>query len=181
MTVSAYTEAAIRADAIGDPYLTLVEIIAGAVTLRLTDNIDPITYGGAAYQPWRIRLVFGASGPDRQPSASLEVSNVSQAAASALRTVSDPPICNLRVVRAALAEAVTFGGEAVTWGGEVVTFGGVAGWGVRAVEMQILGLRITAVEFSAQAALCRLGPEYDFSHETFPPLRHDGRFRGLWA
>jgi len=179
---SATAREQVRSDAIGDPYLTLVEILAGAVALRLTDDIDPVTYGGVAYQPWPVRLVLGARGADRQPSAAVEVSNVSQAAASALRAISEPPVCNIRIARCAKAEYVTFEGEIVTFQGEPVTFGGPAGaFGVRSIELALLNLRIVSVEFSAQTAACRLGPEWDWSRERFPPLRHDGRFRGLWA
>lgn len=172
----------LRSEAIADPYPTIIEIITAQITLRVTDDAEPITYLNEVYQPWPVRLIFGQRGADRQPSATVELGNVSQDVAALLRSVTVPPVCNIRVVRVQRGEYVTFEGEVVTFGGDPVTFGGpVDAYGVRAVEVELLGLRIVAVDFTAPTANCRLGPRWDWSRERCPPIRHDGRFVGLWS
>lgn len=180
--MTAAAQIAARATAVRDPYVALVEIVTPGLTLWLTDDLAPVSYGGVAYQPWPVRVTFGATGPDRQPGITLEVSNVSQAVASALRPLAATPTCNIRVARLAKGEYVTFEGEQVTWGGEPITFGGPADtYNVQAIESTWPPFAIDDVEFTAATAACRLGMEWNFSRETFPFLRHDGRFRGLWA
>lgn len=169
-------------DAIADPYLALVDIDAGTLSLRLVADHDTVTYGGTVYQPWPLRVTFGATGPDRQPSAVLELSNVSQSVASALRAISEPPSCVLRVARMGAAhELVTHEGEVVTYLGDPVTYRESGNWGVAAIEREYGEINIVSVDFSASVAGCRLGPKYDWSRERFPPIRHDGRFKGLSA
>ena len=180
MTTASHIAA--RSAVVVDPYVVLVEIVTSSLALRLTDDLSPQSYDGNVYQPWPVRVTFGAVGVDRHPSAVLEVSNVSQAVASALRPLSSVPICNLRVARLARGEYVTLNGEYVTLDGEPITIGGSAeNYNVQSIEGELLGLAIDSVEYTASTARCRLGMEWDFSREKHPPLRHDGRFVGLWS
>lgn len=184
MTLTSAAQAAIRSDAIGDPYIVLLRIVTDAITLAMTDDADAVTWDGVVYQPWPFRFRLGSAGADRQPSASVEVSNVGQPLASALRSVSAPPVCDIRVARMGAALIpITYDGDPVTYLGEPLTAPGLRSYGYepRAIEREFLGLRIVAVEFALPTAVCRLGPEFDLGKEKFPPWRHDGRFVGLWA
>lgn len=179
--ITPQSEELLRSSAISDPYLTLIEIVTSELTFRITDDPSPITFENSIYQSWPVRLTLGQSGIDRQPSAFLQISNVSQTLAALLRSITIPPTCNIRIVRVSQGEYVTFNGEVVTYLGEPVTFGGpIGGFGVRAVELELLGLQIVSVDFNAQAAACRLGPRWDWTKERCPYFRHDGRFVGLW-
>lgn len=184
MTLTPDAQAAIRSDAIGDPYIVLLRIETADITIAITDDADAVTWDGVVYQPWPFRFRLGAAGADRQPSASVEISNVAQAIASALRSVSDPPTCDIRVARMGPdLIPITYDGDPVTYLGEPLTAPGLRsnGYAPRAIERELLGLRIVAVEFALPTAVCRLGPEFDFGKEKFPPWRHDGRFVGLWS
>ena len=183
-TVHPTVAAEIRSQNIGAVFCAVVTIAAGDDLITLTDNTEEILRAGAVYAPWNMRYRPGPQGPDRQQSGQLAIGNVDQSIAAMLRPLDSAPEMKVEVVRIepAANSIVTVDGVPVTVDGEVVTVSATDGapWQVHSVVTapRVQAARNLTIEATTLTA--DLSARVVYADERFPPVRHDGRFRGLF-